>query len=281
MTEYRMSEFLRKGDIIVHPDLQKREHSPVTMFLAKMFLDNFESATFAFDGAVGFILIDDGDIYKSFLSGSLCRESIEELQRSGKEPSSVGRIRFDALGPDRELTYRILVEPIRRRWNQLPTWWREVSKGDIPSLVRAVEDNLQRREPLGQSDTVGLVRQLAVTGDPGAIPVLRKAVRHQRLSLRIEAALALHALGDPEGVAVLIYDYQHCPINETDFHILKALECTHDPRAEAVLAERRAAELKREEEKQSRISNGLCASCGGTLGVLDKLAGRQVHKQCS
>src|ERR1019366_4564457 len=152
--------------------------------------------------------------------------------------------------------------------NQLPSWCHDFAKGDVHRLVAGVEANLQRREPLGQSDTIGFVRQLAITGDPRGIPVLRKAVRHQRLSLRIDAALALHALGDPDGVSALIHDYQHCPSDETDFHILKALECTHDQRAETVLAERRAAEAKMEEEKQSRIGNGLCASCGGTLGVL-------------
>lgn len=280
MTQYRMTEFLRKGDIIVDPDLQNRSSNPVSKLLGKMFLDNFESETFDFDGAVGFIFIDEGDIYQSFLAGNLCQETIEEVQRSGEEPTTVGRIRFEATGPDRNLTFRILVEPIRRPWNEFPSWWHDFGKGDVHRLVAAVEANLQRREPLGQSDTIGFVRQLAITGDPRAIPVLRKAVRHQRLSLRIDAALALHGLGDPDGVAALIHDYQHCPIDETDFHILKALECTHDPRAEAIVAERRAAEAKREQEKQDRVRNGLCVSCGGALGVLDKLAGRQSHKHC-
>jgi len=276
-----MSDFLQKGEIIVDPDLQKRNPNPVTKFLAKMFLDNFESEMFVFDGVVGFIFIDEGDIYQSFLAGNLCRETIEEVQRSGEEPTCVGRIRFEAVGPDRNLTFRILVEPVRRRWNELPSWWHDFAKGDVPRLVAAVEANLLRREPLGQSDTIGFVRQLAVTGDPRAIQVLRKAVRHQRLSLRIEAALALHALGDPDGVAALIHDYRHCPIDETDFHILKALECTNDPRAEAIVAERRAAEAKREQQKRDRIREGLCVSCGGTLGFGDKLTGRQSHKRCS
>ncbi len=107
-----MGDFLRKGDIIVDPDLQKREHNPVTKFLAKVFLDNFESETFAFDGAVGFIFIDDGDIYQSFLVGNVCRETIEEVQHSGEQPTTVGRIRFEAVGPDRQLTFNILVEPV-------------------------------------------------------------------------------------------------------------------------------------------------------------------------
>ena len=213
MATYRMGDFLRKGDIIVDPDLQKREHNPVTKILAKMFLDNFESEAFAFDGAVGFIFIDEGDIYQSFLAGNLCRQTIEEVQRSGEEPTCVGHIRFEAVGPILESTFRILVEPVRRRWNQVPSWWHDSAKGDVHRLVAAVEANLQRREPLAQSDTIGFVRQLAIMGDPSAIPVLRKAVLHQRLSLRIDAALALHALGDPDGVAALIHDYQHCPID--------------------------------------------------------------------
>jgi len=106
-----MSEFLRKGDIIIDPGLQNRSSNPVTKGLAKMFLDNFESSFFEFDGVVGFIFIDDGDIYQDFLSGNLCRETIEEIQQSGDEPTDVGRIRFEASGPDRNLTFRILVEP--------------------------------------------------------------------------------------------------------------------------------------------------------------------------
>ena len=276
-----MSDFLRKGEIIIHPDLQNREQNPVTMFAAQLFLDNFQSDTFDLDSVLGHIVIDDGDIYKDYLSGCLYRETIEEVQQSRREPTCVGRIRFEASGQDKNLTFRILAEPVRCPWNQLPAWWHDYPKGDVHRLIAAVDTNLQRREPLGQSDTIGFVRQLAITGDPCAIPVLRKAVRHQRLSLRIEASLALHALGDPGGVTALIHDYQHCPIDETDFHILKALECIHNPRAEAIVSERRAAEAKREKEKQDRIREGRCVDCGRGLSVLDKLAGRQAHKRCS
>ena len=108
-----MSEFLRKGEIIIDPDLQNRSHHPVTKFVAKMFLDNFESETFAFDGAVGSIFIDGGDVYQDGLSGSLYPETIEQVQRSGKEPTSVGRIKFEAFGPDQHLTFRINVEPVQ------------------------------------------------------------------------------------------------------------------------------------------------------------------------
>ncbi len=94
MTTYRMSDFLRKSDVIVDPDLQTRAQNPVTKILAKMFLDNFESSTFQFNDVVGFIFIDEGDIYQDFLSGNLCRETIDEVQQSGDEPTVVGRIRF-------------------------------------------------------------------------------------------------------------------------------------------------------------------------------------------
>jgi hypothetical protein len=42
----------------------------------------------------------------------LCRETIEQVQQSGKEPTSVGRVRFEAVGPDRDLTFRIRAEPL-------------------------------------------------------------------------------------------------------------------------------------------------------------------------
>jgi len=38
---------------------------------------------------------------------------------------------------------------------------------------------------------------------------------------------------------------------------------------------------KREEEKQYRIHERLCITCGRALSFLDKLASRQTHKQCT
>ena len=37
---------------------------------------------------------------------------------------------------------------------------------------------------------------------------------------------------------------------------------------------------KREEQKRQRIRGGLCVTCGRALGLFDKIANRQFHKQC-
>ena len=37
---------------------------------------------------------------------------------------------------------------------------------------------------------------------------------------------------------------------------------------------------EREEQKRQRISAALCITCGRALGLLDKIASRQFHKQC-
>ncbi|GEM_PF-1526228 len=156
------------------------------------------------------------------------------------------------------------------RWIHLPGWWNDLPKGDVRRLMAAIEGNLQRTGGLGQSDTIGYIRQLAISGDSRAIPVLRKALRHDRLSVRIDAALALHALGEPDAVIALIHDYEHCPIDETDFHILKALECIRDPRAIAVVANHRTAteSLTATREASDKEKSGcfvVTAACGDPL----------------
>jgi hypothetical protein len=42
----------------------------------------------------------------------------------------------------------------------------------------------------------------------------------------------------------------------------------------------RQEEINKQELKQRRIREGVCANCGETLGVLDKISGRQAHKRC-
>jgi HEAT repeat protein len=118
---------------------------------------------------------------------------------------------------------------------------------------------------LGQSDTIGFVRQLGIAGDSRAIPVLKKALHHERRSLRTEAALALHALGDPDAVPALISDL-HRSIDASDtFHIVSALECIRDPRAATVVAEHNAAESARASEPLAKAKSGCfiaTAACG-------------------
>src|SRR5579864_7860262 len=111
MPQYRLDEFIINGNIVLDPDLQNRSPNPVTKALAMRFLTNFNYSTFECDDVVGFILIDDGDIDQSFLSGNLCEETIEEVQQSG-EITTVGRIRFEATGSDPKLSFKILVQAV-------------------------------------------------------------------------------------------------------------------------------------------------------------------------
>ena len=156
------------------------------------------------------------------------------------------------------------------RWNHLPEWWNDLPRGDVRQLIAAVAGNLQRTRTsgLGQSDTIGFIRQLAITGDRRAIPVLRKALDHERRSVRTDAALALHALGEPDAVAALLSDLDRSrgsiDGSADEFHIIKALECVRDPRAAAIVAEHHAAQAA-VHEPSSRAKSGCfvaTAACG-------------------
>jgi hypothetical protein len=151
------------------------------------------------------------------------------------------------------------------RWNHLPGWWNDCPKGDARLLVAAVEENLLRSGALGQSDTIGYIRQLAVTGDSLAIPVLKKALRHERRSVRTDAALALHALGGSDAVPALISDLRSSTEPSDIFHIVKALECIRDSQAAAVVAQRPAAERSVTSERSAKAKSGCfvaTAACG-------------------
>jgi hypothetical protein len=43
----------------------------------------------------------------------------------------------------------------------------------------------------------------------------------------------------------------------------------------------RQEELRQQELKQRRIREALCLTCGRALGFMDKMSGRQIHKDCS
>ncbi|MGA2269828.1 MAG: hypothetical protein ABSH44_15270 [Bryobacteraceae bacterium] len=84
------------------------------MAVAKRLFDCFVAATFEYDGPVGFICIEDGDMAmpeRSWASGFLCLETIEEVQRSGDEPTHVARISLEC-GGDQPVPI-VRVEPIR------------------------------------------------------------------------------------------------------------------------------------------------------------------------
>lgn len=147
-------------------------------------------------------------------------------------------------------------------------------------IIPAVEENLQRRVGLGHADTLSLIRQLAVTGDRRAIPILKQALRHHRSDVRTDAALALHALGDAGGLEALITGLNSADEGDR-WKFGNALECIRSPRATAAVAEYNASKRASEELKQRRINEGLCLTCGKALGFMDKMSGRQIHKPCS
>jgi hypothetical protein len=173
------------------------------------------------------------------------------------------------------------------RWNELPGWWHDIGRGDVRRAIPTLEENLQRRVGMGHDDTLWLIRGLAVAGDRRAIPVLKQALRHHKTNVVTDAALALHALGDDAGLQTLLSGLRSC--GESDaWHFTGALRCIRDARATTALAEysasqRAVEERKRasEELKQRRINEGLCLTCGKALGFMDKMSGRQIHKQCA
>lgn len=166
------------------------------------------------------------------------------------------------------------------RWSKLPGWWDDIGPGDVRRIIPAVEQNLQRRVGMGHDDTLLLIRQLAVTGDRRAIPVLKQALRHHKSNVRTDAALALHAVGDSGGLEALISGF-HSGEESDRWKFANALECIRSPRATTAVAEYNAAKRASEELKQRRINEGLCLTCGKALGFMDKMSGRQIHKQCS
>lgn len=115
MPSYRFADFYKRADLIIDPDLQRRTPNPFTMTVAKRFFDNFWSATFEFDGPVGFVFVDDGNMAlpnRSWASGNLCAEAIADVQRTGEEPTAVARVFFECGGAC--TTPIIRVEAIRR-----------------------------------------------------------------------------------------------------------------------------------------------------------------------
>jgi len=139
MPQYKMGDFLENGDIIVDPNVQSR----VPMFLAQGFLDNFQSESFEHNGPVGFIFIDDGDLDQLWLSGTLCAQTIEEMERSGKNVHvPVARISFKAVGDDPNWTFKIHVEPVHRAAPALSAadhYKKALDSGNVDVTIRELD----------------------------------------------------------------------------------------------------------------------------------------------
>ena len=91
----------------------------------------------------------------------------------------------------------------RSRFNRLPPRW-DMESGDVSQHMAVVEDGLQRRVGLGQSDTLVNLSLLAVSGDRRAIPLFVMALSHHKRDIQREGALGLYLHGDPRGLRWLM-----------------------------------------------------------------------------
>ena len=77
-----------------------------------------------------------------------------------------------------------------------------IESDDVEALIALVDERL--RERYGQDPTIGAIRRLADLKDGRAIPVLRKALDHANVTVKTDAALALHKFGEEAGLNSLI-----------------------------------------------------------------------------
>ncbi len=77
-----------------------------------------------------------------------------------------------------------------------------IESNDVEGLIALVDERL--RERYGQDPTIGAIRRLADLKDDRALPVLRRAIKHENVTVKTDAALALYKLGEEEGLNALI-----------------------------------------------------------------------------
>jgi hypothetical protein len=116
----------------------------------------------------------------------------------------------------------------RSRFNSLPSRW-DMEPGDVLEHMAIVEDGLQRRVGLGQSDTLVNLSLLAVSGDRRAIPLFVLALSHHKHDIQTEGALGLYLHGDPRGLRWLMSQ-------DTD-RVIWSLRLLRDPTAMNRVAE--------------------------------------------
>ena len=103
--KYNLSEFIRTGQILIHPDIQDPGLPyPFTIELALKLLYRFDDFKFdraLFDSAVKSIIIHSGkEVFPrhSFGDGYLYDQTIDEMQAKRNIPEPIGRIRFECGG---------------------------------------------------------------------------------------------------------------------------------------------------------------------------------------
>jgi hypothetical protein len=77
-----------------------------------------------------------------------------------------------------------------------------INSNDVEGLIALVAERLGQKS--GQDPTIGAIRRLADLKDRRAIPVLRQALAHPNVTVKTDAALALHQFGEAAGLDSLI-----------------------------------------------------------------------------
>lgn len=112
---YRIIDFLRRAEVVIHPDIQQRARYPFNMTAAKRFFDHFAHESFSFDRPVKSILIHDGkENYPqhSYANGFLFSETADEIQGRGTFPDPVGEIYLEVGGT--AVAPKVKVTPLKQ-----------------------------------------------------------------------------------------------------------------------------------------------------------------------
>lgn len=122
-----------------------------------------------------------------------------------------------------------------------------IESDDVDGLIALVEERL--RERYGQDPTIGAIRRLADLKDRRAIPVLKKAIRHANVTVKTDAALALHKFREPEGLDSLISWLRS--EERLAQRAASALEKIDDPRAAEALGKASHSSASRSESTKA------------------------------
>lgn len=106
-----------------------------------------------------------------------------------------------------------------------------INSNDVEGLIALVAERLGQKS--GQDPTIGAIRRLADLKDRRAIPVLRQALGHPNVTVKTDAALALHKFGEAAGLDALIsWLYSEERLSQRAASVLAKID---DPRATEAL----------------------------------------------
>src|ERR1035437_1719153 len=138
-----------------------------------------------------------------------------------------------------------------------------VNSDDVEYLLGIVRDGLSR--PSGQDPTIGAIRRLADLGDRTAISLFHQALNHSNVTVKVDAALALHRLNEEAGLKALIFFASE---DKSSINAIRAMAKTNDPRARDFLLQ-----LKTSSGSKLQMFNGDMMPLGK---IIDEVLGVEV-----